>query len=129
MMVDELLCVNGDEATCQLTVRDDNFFIEEDGMMAEVGLIEHIAQSASAFAGHRAVAAGATEPPVGYIGEIKNFHLHKRPTVGDILQTTITMGAEIEGITIIKGVCKAVRATEDEAETLADTTMKIFVKE
>ena len=55
MMVDELLCVNGDEAQCRLAVREDNFFLEEDGLIAEVGIIEHIAQSASAFAGYRAV--------------------------------------------------------------------------
>ena len=122
-MVDELLCVNGEEATCQLTVRQDNFFIDDDGLMAEPGLIEHIAQSASAFAGYRAVEAGATEPPVGYIGEVKNFHLYKRPNVGDILTTIITMGPEVEGITIIRG------ETKIGEETIADTQMKIFVKE
>lgn len=122
MMVDELLCVNGDEASCQLTVRKDNFFIDEDGLMAEPGLIEHIAQSASAFAGYRAIEAGATEPPVGYIGEVKNFHLYKRPNIGDILITTITMGPEVEGITIILGETKCGN------DVIADTQMKIFVK-
>ena len=122
MMVDELLCVNGDEATCQLTIRQDNFFIDEDGLMAEPGLIEHIAQSASAFAGYKAFEAGATEPPVGYIGEVKNFHLYNRPSIGDILTTTITMGPEVEGITIIRGETKC------NDEIIADTQMKIFVK-
>lgn len=122
MMVDELLCVNGEEATCQLTVRPDNFFIDEDGLMAEPGLIEHIAQSASAFAGFKAIEAGATEPPVGYIGEVKNFHLYARPKLGDILTTTITMGPEVEGITIIRG------ETKIGDDTVADTQMKIFVK-
>ena len=123
IMIDELLCVNGDEAQCQLTVRPDNFFIDEDTLMAEPGLIEHIAQSASAFAGYRAVQAGATEPPVGYIGEVKNFHIYRRPKIGDVLVTTITMGPEVEGITIIRGETKC------GDEVVADTTMKIFVKE
>ncbi len=123
VMIDELLCVNGDEAQCQLTVRPDNFFIDEDTLMAEPGLIEHIAQSASAFAGYRAVQAGATEPPVGYIGEVKNFHIYRRPKIGDVLVTTITMGPEVEGITIIRGETKC------GDEVVADTTMKIFVKE
>jgi hypothetical protein len=104
-------------------VRPDNFFIDEDSLMAEPGLLEHIAQSASAFAGYRAVQAGATEPPVGYIGEIKNFHLYSRPKTGDTLVTTITMGAEVDGITIIRGETKC------NDEVVADTTMKIFVKE
>lgn len=123
IMVDELLCVNGEEAQCQLTVRPDNFFIDEDTLMAEPGLIEHIAQSASAFAGYRAIQNGATEPPVGYIGEVKNFHLYSRPKIGDVLITTITMGPEVEGITIIRG------ETKIGEKVVADTQMKIFVKD
>jgi predicted hotdog family 3-hydroxylacyl-ACP dehydratase len=122
MMVDELLCVNGDEAQCRLTVREDNFFLEDDGLIAEVGIIEHIAQSASAFAGYRAIEAGATEPPVGYIGEVKNFHLSQRPAVGDVLITTITMGPTVDGVTIISGECK-----RENGEAVADTRMKIYV--
>jgi predicted hotdog family 3-hydroxylacyl-ACP dehydratase len=122
MMVDELLKVEGDEATCLLEVRPDNYFVEGDGMMAEPGVIEHIAQSASAFAGHLALANGATEPPVGYIGEVKNFKLMARPKVGDKLLTTITMGPEVDGVTIIRGETKC------GEETIATTQMKIFVK-
>ena len=122
MMVDELLCVNGDEAQCRLAIRDDNFFLEDDGIIAEVGIIEHIAQSASAFAGYRAIDAGATEPPVGYIGEVKNFHLSQRPAVGDVLITTITMGPTVDGVTIISGECK-----REDGEAVADTRMKIYV--
>lgn len=117
-MVDELTHADGDEATCVLTVRPDNFFIGADNRMEEVGLIEHIAQSASAFAGHKAIAEGATEPPVGYIGEVKNFHLYHRPHVGEHLVTTITMGATVGGVTIIRGETKT-----DDGTPCADTTM------
>lgn len=122
MMVDELLRVVGDECVCQLEVRADNYFLEKDGQMAEPGVIEHIAQSASAFAGYLAVANGATEPPVGYIGEVKNFRLYSRPKLGDVLQTTITMGATVGGVTIINGT------TVVAEETIAETQMKIFVR-
>ena len=47
LMVDELLEASDDAATTSLTVRDDNFFLDEEGKLAETGLIEHIAQSAS----------------------------------------------------------------------------------
>jgi len=122
MMVDELLCVNGDEAQCRLVIKEDNFFLESDGLIAEVGIIEHIAQSASAFAGYIAVEGGATEPPVGYIGEVKNFHLSQRPGVGETLITTITMGPTVDGVTIISGECK-----KENGEIVADTRMKIYV--
>ncbi len=124
MMVDELLWAEDDVCACRLTVRGDNFFMEEDGMLAEPGVIEHIAQSASAFAGHRAVCEGATEPPVGYIGEVKNFRLSRRPRLGDELTTTITMGATVGGVTIISG-----ETVDAGGEPVAETQMKIFVRE
>ena len=122
MMVDELLEAHEDVARCSLTIREDNFFLEPDGAIAEPGVIEHIAQSASAFAGYSAMQAGATEPPVGYIGEVKNFHLTQRPAIGDVLITTITMGPTVDGVTIISGECK-----KESGEPIADTRMKIYV--
>ena len=119
MMVDALVSVDGDVCETELAVRDNNFFIEDDQLLSEPGLIEHIAQSASAFAGYRCVVKG--EPaPVGYIGEVKKFHCYRRPAIGDVLKTTVTMGAEVNGITIITGVTKV------EGEVVADTQMKIF---
>ncbi len=122
MMVDELVSVEGDEATTRLGVREDNFFMLPDGKMTEEGLIEHIAQSASAFAGYKALQAGEPDPPIGYIGEVKRFRCHFRPSKGDILSTTITMGAEVDGITIISGV------TLVGDRTAAETQMKIYVE-
>ncbi|MBQ9525635.1 MAG: beta-hydroxyacyl-ACP dehydratase [Bacteroidaceae bacterium] len=121
MMVDELLEVHDDVARCSLTIREDNFFLEPDGAIAEPGVIEHIAQSASAFAGYSAIQAGATEPPVGYIGEVKRFRLNRRPRKAETLVTTITMGPTVGGVTIITG------ETVSGEETIATTQMKIYV--
>ncbi|RHU30487.1 MULTISPECIES: beta-hydroxyacyl-ACP dehydratase [Parabacteroides] len=123
IMVDKVLDVNGDAAVTTLTVRYDNYFIDEDGLLAESGLIEHIAQSASAFAGHKAITAGAIVPPVGYIGEIKKFHCYRRPYIGAELRTTIILGTEIAGVTIITG------ETRLQDEIIADTQMKIFIRQ
>ncbi len=123
MMVDELLRVEGDDAVCQLTIRPDNYFITPEGQLAEVGIIEHMAQSASAFAGYKAMADGADKPPVGYIGEIKNFRLVRQPQLGEVVQTTISMGPAVGGITIITA-----QSCVGE-EVVAKTTMKIFIKE
>lgn len=121
MMVDKFYCAEGENAETGLTVKEDNYFIEEDGMMAEPGLIEHIAQSASAFAGHKALVAG--DPlPVGYIGEVKKFHCYSRPAVGAELHTIITMGAEVNGVTLLSG------KTSVDDVVVADTQMKIFVE-
>lgn len=119
VMVDKFFDAEGDVAHTGLSVKADNFFIEEDGKMAEPGLIEHIAQSASAFAGHKAVVAGQAMP-IGYIGEVKKFHCYVRPAIGDELSTTVTMGAEVNGVTLLTGEVHC-------GEVLvADTQMKIF---
>lgn len=121
MMVDKFVAVEEDTAETGLTLSGSNFFIEEDGRMAEVGLIEHIAQSASAFAGHNALVVG--EPlPVGYIGEVKKFHCYTRPEVGAELQTFVTLGATVNGVTLLSG------KTLVDGEVVADTQMKIFIE-
>jgi predicted hotdog family 3-hydroxylacyl-ACP dehydratase len=121
MMVDALARAEGDEAETGLTIAPDNLFVE-DGLLAEPGIVEHIAQSASAFAGYRAVSQGQPVP-IGYIGEVKKFHLYQRPAVGQTLRTLITMGTEVNGITLLRGETRV-------GDTLiADTTMKIFVEE
>ena len=71
LMVDALLDVGLEGGRTCLTIRHGNYFLDEDGRMEEAGILEHIAQSASAVAGRHAVAAGAASPPVGYIGEIR----------------------------------------------------------
>lgn len=123
MMLDALVEVEGDTCHTQLTVRRNNFFVEEEEqLLSEPGLIEHIAQSASAMAGYRCVIKGE-KAPIGYIGEVKKFHCHRRPAVGELLETTITMGAEINGITLITGETKV------NGEVVADTQMKIFIED
>ncbi|MCD8269932.1 MAG: beta-hydroxyacyl-ACP dehydratase [Parabacteroides sp.] len=122
LMVDKLLEADGDKALTSLTVRADNYFIGEDGKLEESGLIEHIAQSASAFAGYMAIEKGATEPPVGYIGEIRKFYCHHRPQVGDELITTITTDAEIGGVTSISG------ESHVHDKLMAETQMKIYIR-
>lgn len=122
LMVDELVAADETSATTTLTIRADNYFLDDSGQLDETGLIEHIAQSASAHAGFMAVAAGATTPPIGYIGEVRKFHCHRRPSIGERLMTTVNMGVEVAGITAISA------ETRVDGEIVADTQMKIFIK-
>lgn len=121
MMVDAFIGAESDEARTGLKVLESNFFCEN-GRLAEPGIIEHIAQSASAFAGYKALCQGLPVP-IGYIGEVKKCHIYRLPMIGDELRTTITMGPEVNGVTILTGV------TRVGEEVIADTSMKIFVEE
>ena len=122
MMVDELLEAEDGKVLACLEIRPDNYFMEEDGRISELGLIEHIAQSASAFAGYKALGEGADHPPVGYIGEVKKVRCHFRPQAGGRLLTTITVVADAEGVTLIQG------ETRLDGKVAAETQMKIFIK-
>lgn len=119
LLVDGLESVEGDTTISTLTVRADNCFTDEDGLLAEAGVVEHIAQSASALAGYKAVQAGATAPPVGYIGEVKKFRLHRLPRMGEVLRTTVSFGTEVEGVTLLSA------ETRVGEELIASTQMKI----
>lgn len=121
LMVEELLSVDGEQAQTCFTIPSDNIFLSDDGTMEESGVIEHIAQSASAFAGYKARMAGAEQPPVGYIAEVKKFVCLRRPKVGEQLMTTIEMGMEVNGVTLLKA------QTCIGKEKIAETQMKIFM--
>lgn len=121
LMIDRLISVDELNITTSFVVREDNYFIDNDGLMVEVGIIENIAQSASAFAGYWAKARGGNEIPVGYICEVRNFVCHRRPNIGDELFTAVHIGAEIGGVTIITG------ETSVGGERIAEAQMKIYV--
>lgn len=122
LMVDELLEVNGEKAHTLFTVHPDCLFLDRDDRLEESGLIEHIAQSASVFAGYLAISTGTIRPPIGYIGEVKKFRCYYRPMVGNELNTTITLGPEAGGVRLLSGVVN-MRDT-----MVAETQMKIFIQ-
>lgn len=100
VMVDNFVgLVNGISET-QLTLKDDNLFIE-DGHFTELGLIEHIAQSAAARVGY--LCRKENKPvSIGYIGAISHMEIHFLPKVNDTLRTKIEVLQEVFNITLIK---------------------------
>ena len=121
MMVDTLY--EADETDCMtgLTISADNMFCQE-GLFIEPGMIEHIAQSASAFAGVKAKMKN--EPtPVGYIGEVKKFKLVSTPKAGDVLTTSIHTVSEVQNVSLIKAETKVGDCV------VASCQMKIFIRE
>jgi predicted hotdog family 3-hydroxylacyl-ACP dehydratase len=121
LMVDDLHQTGADSATTSFLVRAGNVFLDEDSRLAEVAVIEHQAQSASAFAGKQAVDAGATTPPVGLIAEIRHFHCVRRPSVGDTLMTTVNWGAELAGMSRVKV------STAVNGEAIATGELKVYI--
>jgi len=120
IMVDTFYGATDDEADTGLTIAEDNLFCSE-GLFGEPGLVEHIAQSASAFAGYKAKVKN--EPtPVGFIGEVKKFRIHFLPHSGDALHTHIRILSEVLGISLLTAETKV------NGEVVAQCQMKIFIK-
>jgi predicted hotdog family 3-hydroxylacyl-ACP dehydratase len=121
VMVTQVYQVTDTDIESGLSVAADNIFCA-DGKLTEPGLIEHIAQSAAAFAGYPYFVAGK-EAPLGYIGEIKKLRIHALPAVGSQLRTRIHLVSEVMGISLIT------------AETTVNDTpvvtcqMKIFIND
>lgn len=121
VMVDAFYEANETSASTGLTIANDNFFCR-DGQFTEPGLIEHIAQSASAFAGYSAFKEG--EPaPVGYIGEVKKLKILSLPAVGSTLTTSIKIISEVLNITLLKA------ETKIGEQVVANCQMKISIGE
>lgn len=123
IMVDELVDVNADEAVSSFTVREGNLFLDGNGLLKETGIIEHIAQSASAVYGYESRSCGNAKPPIGYIGEVKHFKCKRCPVTGEKLVTTLIKGVEINGVTNVVGIVSVAD------EIVAQTQLKIFIKE
>ena len=121
VMVDVVWSATETDAVTGLTVASDNIFVEN-GMLREPGVIEHIAQSAAAFAGYGTFVRGEN-PKLGYIGEIKDFRLLSSPEVGSQLRTEILLVAEAVGVSLISA-----QTTVDDL-LIAKCQMKIFIKE
>lgn len=120
-MVDRLSEVEGETAVTFLTIQPDNYFLEPDGTLTEAGIIEHIAQSASALAGYLAREQGISDVPVGYIGEVRNFYHYRSSRIGDVLKTIVTREGVFGDITCING------ETWVSNERIAELQMKIYI--
>ena len=121
VMVDAFFGANDEGAETGLHVQSGNLFCEE-GFLREPGMIEHVAQSAAAFAGYAPYLKGES-PKLGFIGEVKKFKIIRLPKVGELLHTTLRVLGEAAGVTLISAETKV------DEEVLATCQMKIFIKE
>lgn len=122
LLVDSLLRATDEEAETCYTVPANSFFLDDEGLLAETGLLEHIAQSASALAGWRAWQAGDGEPPLGFIGEVKKFRCYLRPAPGSELHTTVRLTAEAGNVWLMEGETRAGSCV------LAETQLKVAIR-
>lgn len=118
--IDTLYEASATEAHTGLTVCENNYFCEE-GRLSEAGLIEHIAQSAAAFAGYTTYLRGE-EPHLGFIGEIKKCKIYELPELGAVLHTWIEFVSDVNGVSLMKAF------TTVDLKKIAECQIKIFLR-
>jgi predicted hotdog family 3-hydroxylacyl-ACP dehydratase len=119
VMIDGLMHSDDTTTRTVFAVREDNIFIEN-GQLTEPALVENIAQTAAARAGHYSQQENLPVM-VGYIGAIKDLEIFNLPKISDTLETEIVIKNQIFDVTLISGTvrCKDV--------VMAQCEMKIFI--
>lgn len=118
-MIGRLLEVTGTKTVTSLFIGDDNLFCSG-GLFREPGLIENMAQSAAAGVGYISKKTGK-EPPVGFIGGLKNLRIYELPKVGNEIRTEITMEHEVFDARVVNGKIYL------KEHCIAECELKIFL--
>lgn len=98
VMVDRILDISDKGGVVELTIREDNIFVD-DGEFSAAGLLENMAQSCAARIGCINCTNGG-EVKNGVIGDIRNFIVLRNPKCGEVLHTHIEIVEEIFNLTL-----------------------------
>lgn len=120
VMIDGFKGFRDDVSLTSLNISEDNIFVHN-GCFIESGVIEHVAQSAAARVGYLAH-QNKKETPLGFIGSVDKFEFVELPTVGDVLNTEISIVQEIFDITLIHA------KVFNRDKMIASGNMKIFLQ-
>ena len=120
VMIDRLLHFDSHVTKTSLTVHDDSIFVEN-GILAEVGVMENIAQTCAARMGYINKYLHSDSVKIGFIGSIKNLVIRELPRVDDELKTTVEVVNEVFSITLVNA------KVEVADKLIASCEMKISI--
>ena len=92
--VDTLELYEDQVARVSFTPREDGLLME-DGCLSASGLLEHMAQANAAREGYRCVYVLHIPVSVGFIGQVRNYTVHRLPRAGERLDTTVHLRYEM----------------------------------
>lgn len=99
VMVDELLNYSEENLKSRFTVDSNNIFVCND-FLIESGVIENMAQSVALHTGYQFFLLNKIAP-TGYIGSIKKIEISRLPRLGEILETSVFILQEFNGVTLV----------------------------
>jgi predicted hotdog family 3-hydroxylacyl-ACP dehydratase len=103
VMVDKLLYCDHETTKTTFTVCEDNIF-NDNGMFAEAGLIENIAQTCAARVGNSNNNEGSSSVKIGFIGMIRNLEIERLPKVGETMVTQVDLTEEVFQISLVNAI-------------------------
>lgn len=127
VVVHGLLSHSESTSTSGFVVEDNHLFVR-DGKLLESGLMENIAQTSALrlgyhFAQQMSEGGEIKDPPIGFIGALKNFKIFELPKVGSVIKCTVTVTYEVMGMQVVEATVKC------EDRVIAECEMKIFLSQ
>jgi 3-hydroxyacyl-[acyl-carrier-protein] dehydratase len=101
VLIGKLHSAENGKTVSSFLISEDHLFCDQ-GQFLEAGLIENMAQTAAAGVGYKSKQEGK-EPPVGFIGGIKNLQVYSFPHAGDEIVTEITVEHQVFDATVANG--------------------------
>ncbi len=105
VLVDKLIEFGDDRIVSGFEVPKTHVLVNRDGFLTEAGVVEHFAQTIALHQGYDYFLRGM-DPPVGYIGSIKDFEIVRLPRVGEELRTSLQILQRLFGVTLVRGEVK-----------------------
>jgi len=127
VVVHGLVSHSENTSVSEFNVEENHLFVR-DGKLLESGLMENIAQTSALRSGYHFAQqmtgeGEMKEPPIGFIGALKNFVVSDLPKVSSVLKTTVTVAHEVMGMQVVEASVKCGK------NIIASCEMKIFLSQ
>lgn len=131
LMVDMILELNKTTVKTILEVKENNIFVEN-GVFAEIGLIENAAQTCSSIVGQSFFLTENNEVKngvkvIGFISGIKKIKIYGFAKVGDKIFTDSTLVSRFDTDDYI--ICTMITAAYVDDTLLLEAEMNLFIQE
>ena len=123
VMIDRLTHFDEVVTTTQFTLREDNLFMEEGGVLNSCALVENIAQTCAARMGYINSYISKENVKLGFIGAIKRLEIARTARQGETLSTSIEVMQEVGAVTMVNATVKV------GEETIVTAEMKIALSD
>jgi len=120
LLVNNLLEFSADTGIVESVIAPDNLFLDEEGRMREVAMMEITAQAAAVVKGYNNLLEGE-DIKKGFLVDSREFNFKKKCCIGEIIHARIAIIKSFSGFTILTG------NLERNGEELAGGTLKLWV--